>query len=315
MTQRLPAYADAHDLLARLRVEQGDFPGALESFRTAATLTPGCVLRLQHCGTLAFYMGADDESAQMLEKTVALGRKSRLFDALSLPLLALLKYQRGDARGVQYARDLLTELRARHPQSGRMERMDKVCAALAALLARRHDEALAVARELAAESLGPGFDLEAASLTVALWSRLPPEELPMKEWDQLLRDIGTRFCVSRTVSDVLVASAGGQRKADEIIRGCQQAITALAEEAMNHSLAGRPREAVSALLEQGQRTRNAKLIEMATMVARRHAKAIGDVEPLTARSRDLQERYCHPMTHIAGIRRSVRTPGAVVLRT
>ena len=315
MAQRLPGYADAHDLLARVLVEQGEFESALAEFRAAAALTPGCILRLQHCGTLAFYVGGRDESTAMLEKTIALGRNSRLFDALSLVLLALLKHDRGDARGVQYARDLLAGLRQKHPASLRLQRMDAVCAALGDLQARRIDEALVVARALAAEASGPAFDLEAATLTLSLWSRLPASEVPMKEWDQLLREIGIRYAVSRMVCDVLVASASGHRKAEEVLRACQHDVVTMAEQAMNHSLSGRPAEAVQTLLEQGQRTRNAKLIEMASMVARRHAKTIGDIEPFTQRSKQLHDEFCHPMTHIAGIRRTARTPGAVVLRT
>jgi CheY-like chemotaxis protein len=42
----LPDYADSHDLMGHVQMEQGDLQEALKTYQTAATLTPGCLLRL-----------------------------------------------------------------------------------------------------------------------------------------------------------------------------------------------------------------------------------------------------------------------------
>jgi hypothetical protein len=69
------------------------------------------------------------------------------------------------------------------------------------------------------------------------------------------------------------------------------------------------------LLEQGAVTRNAKLIDMAGAVARRHTLQAAQVDPVQERVKALQRSFCAPLTHIAGVRRSARMPGGVVLRT
>jgi hypothetical protein len=95
-----PDSADAHDLIGRILVEQCDFEGALREYRAAASLTPGCLLRGQHAGALAFYQGANSEALERLEHTLGLGVQSKLFDALSLVLIALLRFDAGDEAGV-----------------------------------------------------------------------------------------------------------------------------------------------------------------------------------------------------------------------
>ena len=68
------------------------------------------------------------------------------------------------------------------------------------------------------------------------------------------------------------------------------------------------------LLNRGAETGNAKLIEMAGLVARRHADRIDDAQTLIGSATAMAERYCAPATHIAGVRRSNRSAGGLVLR-
>ena len=89
----------------------------------------------------------------------------------------------------------------------------------------------------------------------------------------------------------------------------------VAETAMRHSLRGTAKVAVELLIQQGELTRSAKLIDMAAAVARRHAQHVPDVESVQRQVQELQDTYCAPLTHIAGMRRSARMPGGVVLRT
>jgi DNA-binding NarL/FixJ family response regulator len=315
LVQESPDYADAQDLLGRLLVEQGEFAPALDAFRLASSLTPGCLLRMQHRGTLAFYQGHKAEAAQHLDRTIALGRKSKLFDGLCLFLLGLLKFDQRDSRGMGGVIDQMVQMSDSFGSSVRLARMRQALSGLGAIQAHRPDDSLRIARKLAADVMTPDFDLEAAAVTIGLWARLPTGEVPLKEFDTLLRLASLRFCVSKASTEVLVASTDKIATAEETVRNSHADIMTVAEQALNKSMSGEAPAAVAILLEQGERTRNAKLIDMAGAVARRHAKTVPDVEAVQARVQSLQDAYCAPLTHLAGMRRSARMPGGVVLRT
>jgi CheY-like chemotaxis protein len=315
LVQESPGYADAHDLLGRLLVEQGEFGPALDAFRTAAALTPGCLLRMQHCGTVAFYEGQTAEALQQLERTIAVGRKSKLFDVICLALLGLLKFDLKDGRGLGAVMEQIAALDELPDGPVRVTRIRSVLEGLMALHARRVEDALVVARALAADVMAPAFDLEAAALTLSLWARLPTADLPPQEFEGLVRQISLRFCVSKACTEMLASSTKAQATAEELVRNCHTVISNVAEQAMNRSLAGQATVAVDMLLDQGENTRNAKLIDMAAAVARRQAKHVSNVDDVLVRVKSMQQSYCAPLTHIAGVRRSARAPGGVVLRT
>jgi len=310
-----PEHADAYDVLGRLQVDQGELAQALTTYRIASQLTPGCLLRLQHCGTLAFYQGEREEAIRMLERVISMGLKSKLFDALTLMLMCFLRFDSNDPKALVIAHDYIKRFVERHPESRRLKRMEVTANALRLLMARQPDEALALARSLAAGIEADNFDVEGSNLVLALWTRLPDTLVPAGELDLLSRTIAMRFCVSKAVTEVLVASAQRRDPLMSTIRHCQSEITTIAEEAMAHSVRGRPRSAVETLLKQGNDTRNAKLIEMAGLVARRHAETIENRDTLLAEAATLQQRFCQPVTHIAGVRRTGRSPGGLVLRT
>ncbi|OYU92429.1 MAG: response regulator, partial [Burkholderiales bacterium PBB5] len=76
-----PSLAEAYDVLGRVQVEQGELRQALRTCHTATEITPGCNLRLQHCGTLACYLGDRELALETLDRAVTIGTNSRLFDA------------------------------------------------------------------------------------------------------------------------------------------------------------------------------------------------------------------------------------------
>ena len=81
-------------------------------------------LRGQHAGALAFYQGANAEALERLEHTLGLGVRSKLFDALSLVLIALLRFDAGDQAGVLAMRRQLSLYRQRFPGSVRLQRLE-----------------------------------------------------------------------------------------------------------------------------------------------------------------------------------------------
>jgi tetratricopeptide (TPR) repeat protein len=307
-----PDTADAHDLSGRILVDQCDFEAALGEYRRAAELTPGCLLRAQHAGALAFYQGHRDEALQRLERAVALGAQSKLFDALSLLLVAVLRFDAGNPTGVTAMRDQLVHFRARFPDSVRLQRFEAAAQVLASLLGRDPSTALTGLRTLSAQAGDDNFDLEAANMILALWARVPEGLAPAEEQAGLVERVALRFCVSRSIGEVLVAAAQRKEAATGVIRRCQAQVSSLAEQAMDRALAGAPEAAARDLLAEGEKTLNAKLLEMAGRLARRHD--VADAQALAERAAAVVQRSCRSVNHIAGIQRSGRSPGGLQLR-
>ncbi len=308
----LPDYADSHDLMGHVQMEQGDLGEALKTYQTAATLTPGCLLRLQRCGTLGFYAGQRAESLKMLERAMSQGLRSKLFDMLSLVLVGLMRFDAKDFKGFKYTHDALIAALERAPGSIRLQRFDLVFRGLAFLLERRVGQALVVAREFTEHADAGNFDLEAASLLTALWIRLSSQEVELEEMMPILKGLGTRHCAAKASTEILVSMSEGHQGAAEQFRECHQQIFNVAETAMRHSLRGSAKIAVELLIQQGEKTRNAKLIDMAGLVLKRHAEKIEDADALAVRIEDLHGRYVKPMT---GGPAKARATGGVTLRT
>ncbi len=309
-----PTFADSYDVLGKVHIEQGNLAEALETYRAAAERTPGCVLRLQHAGTLSFYTGDAAAAKDLLERTWQLGHKSRLFDVLSMMLLALLRFDANDTKGLEGAHDVLVSFSDRYPQSVRLRRMAQLGDVLVRLNRGRLEEAVTLLRRETEDLQEPNFDMESATNAISVWSRLVRYGIGTNEIDTILGQLARRFAVSRSTCEVLVSAARMHPDAAEVIRNAYTQVMKLAEQAMNLSLQGQPKNAVEALLHHGGSSHNAKLIEMAGLVARRHQERIEGVQDLLETAETLSHRYCMPATHIAGVRRSSRSAGGLVLR-
>ncbi|KQW44701.1 MULTISPECIES: response regulator [unclassified Roseateles] len=311
LTGDLPDYADSHDLMGHVQMEQGDLAQALKTYQTAATLTPGCLLRLQRCGSLGFYAGQRAEALKMLERAMSQGLRSKLFDMLSLVLIGLMRFDAKDTKGFKYAHDSLTAAMERAPGSIRLQRFDLVFRGLAFLLERRVGQALVVAREFTQHADSGNFDLEAASLLTALWLRLCSQEVELEEMMPILRSLGVRHCATKASTEILVAMSETHLASADQFRDCHQQIFNVAETAMRHSLRGSAKVAVELLIQQGEVTRNAKLIDMAGLVLKRHADKIDSAETLADQIDALHSRYVKPMGSSPG---KPRAAGGVALR-
>lgn len=309
-----PKLADAHDLMGRVLVDQCDFDGALEHFRIATTLTPGCLLRAQHAGALAFYQGQGSEARHWLERTLSLGVQSKLFDALSLLLIAMLRFDDGDAGGVATMVDQLRLYRARYPDSVRLRRLQTAASVLATMAAGQAPASLDMLAELSAEVGDDDFDLEGANTLLALWSRMPALEQGTPEHESLVERIAMRFCVAKAMGEVLVAAARRAEPAVSVIRRCQAQVLELSEQAMGRAMAGDAQMAIEQLLDEGDKTLNAKLFELAKLLAHKHKSTLADHRGLVALAEQRLKRSCKATNHIAGIQRSGRSPHGMRLR-
>ncbi len=307
----LPDYADSHDLMGHVQMEQGELTEALKTYQTAATLTPGCLLRLQRCGALGFYAGERVEALRMLERAMSQGLRSKLFDMLSLVLIGVMRFDNKDLKGFKYAHDSLAAAMERAPGSIRLQRFNLVFQGLAFLLERRVGQAMVVAREFTSHAHEGNFDLEAASLLTALWIRLSSQEVELEEMMPTLYGLGMRHCATKASTAILVAMTETHPAAADQFRECHQQIFNVAETAMRHSLRGSAKVAVELLIQQGERTRNAKLIDMANLVLKRHAEKIDSAAELAEQIDALHARFVKPM---ASSTTKAHSAGGIALR-
>ncbi len=307
----LPDQADSYDLMGRVQMDQGEISAALATYRTAATLTPGCLSRQQHCGTLAFYAGERAEALKMLERSVAQGLKSKLFDFHSVALIALMRFDAKDSKGLKYAQDALMMGMDRAPKDRRLQRFDLLLQGLRLLLDRRLADALSLARRFAAMLPDEDFDLESASLLLALWVRMSRQDIELAEMDDMAQRLGLRFCSSKSATEVMASMSEGHEPTTQLLRDAHARVFAVSETAMRHAMRGDARLGVMLLLDQGAQTMNAKLIDMAALVLRRYRDRIDDPDVLEPRIQQLQDRYAR--TSSQGLK-AARAAGGMALR-
>jgi len=309
-----PGCADAHELQGRLLIEQSDHAGALAACQRAAELTPGCMLRVQHAGTLAYYQGQGVAAVQWLTRAVAMGTQSRLFDPQTFVLLALLKHDNADSSGVAAVREQLRRYSQRQAPGARLQRMEQATAVLDSLMGADLKPALAGLQALGDAAAQDDFDLEAANLLLALLHRVPDAHRAQVCLESIVERLALRFCTSKAVTEVLLAHAARAEPAAQIIRQCQARVGAIAEAAMDLSLQGQPGPAVLQLLQAGERTRNAKLLDMARGLAERQKAKLPDAAVLIERAAQRLREVSSGRQALVGGGASNRTPGGLTLR-
>ena len=286
-----PGFADAYDVMGRVQVDQGQFGEALNTYRTATQLTPGSITRLQRQGMLAFYLGENDEAKKALERATLMGISSKMFDFQSVVLLAVMRFTDRDSKGLQRCLDNMNHALEKAPKSVRLQRFASVITIFNLMLQRQVAQVVAEVRAMARDIKEANFDFEAASNMVAMLAYLTAAELQLDAAEGWIDTLALRFCTTRSLSELLARAAHVHEPFSTRIREQHNAVTALAEQAMSHSLAGEPRAAAKSLLSAGARTMNAKLIDMARMVLQRHADKIADAADLLGMADELKQRY------------------------
>lgn len=309
-----PSHADAYDVMGRVHVDQGSLSEALETYRMATQLTPGSIDRLQRQGMLAFYLGEHAEARKVLERAATIGAQSKMLDLQSMVLLAFARFRDKDNKGLQRCLDTVRRVQERNPESRRLARFAMLIDTLCLMQGRQVARVLDLLRTMARELNDPGFDIEAALNFLTLVAELAAAEIQLEEAERWVDTLAMRFCVSRSLSELLSRAASVFPPYAEQVRGAHHKITSLAEAAMNHSLNGEPRAAVKALLTHGGRTRNVKLIDMARLVLQRHAEKIGDAPDLQSLADELHGRFASSSTPTLSGAAGGRQSGGVALR-
>ena len=314
LTADEPAYADAYDVMGRVLLEQGELTRALTTYRHVSTLTPASITRLQRQGVLAFHSGQADEAQHCLERATRIGLNSKMFDCQSLVLLALLHFDRRDKKPFLRACDDLARAVQRQGENARLHRLHAIALTLRAVHERDAALAASVLVQLAGQRRDTGFDFEAAINLVGVLARLRHLGLELPDAQSWVADVARRFCVSKAATELLCMAAHADVALQQTVRGSHAQITTMAEKAMSHSVGGHPRATVAALLLKGGETLNAKLIELAELVRRRHADKLDDSASLALAIGALRRQYCPPGSRVALGTTTGRAAGSLTIR-
>lgn len=308
-------YADAYDVMGRAQFELGNFESALTTYQMATKLTPSSISRLLKHGMLAYYTGEKSEGVELLDRATRLGLDSKMFDAQALLLLAFARLDNNDQKGLARTVDQLTRLRDRSHAPARPHRLLAMAESLLALQHNNTARALDDVRRLANDALNPDFDFETACNLLALMSRLQMRSIPLNESESAVDTLALRFCTSKAMSELMACAASGGQGFAERVRNAHGQILKMTEQAMTLSIKGDPQGTVVKLLDDGERTLNAKLIESAHQVLQRYNVRIADHAALGERTSALRERYHTTVQHsrLGEHTGAVASPGGVSL--
>lgn len=311
-----PGFADACDVLGRLELEAGDLEAALSTFRAASNITPGCLVRLQQTGSVAFMCGSLDESLDLLERTVSFGVRSKLFDAWTLLLIALMRFDRREQRALQATTEQLARMAARQHTPERLRRLWLCAKTLQRLLAGDTANAVLLARDVCAEPLQTALEPGIAFAALALLSRIPDGVMGDDEAGELAEPLILRFSTSRAAVATMASYARKRPALVERVHQGQREVTRLAEVSMEHAVRGEPAKAVQHLVEAAERTINRRLVDLASQMLKRHSIALSDAAfDWADRIDEVALRCANAGQLLAGEMRSARTPGGMVIAT
>ena len=309
-----PNYTDAYDVMGRAQFEQGKFEAALNTYRMASTLTPSSITRLQNLGMMCYYSGDRKGAEQSLDRTTRLGLESKMFDCQTLVLLAFVRLESGDHKGLQRCRDDFARLIERNPNSQRHQRLASTVEALYLIDQRQFAQVVELVRAVCAQVKDPEFDYESASNLVSLLAQLADKAVQLDEVDAVIDTLGLRFAGTRALSELLAGAANIHPPYAQRIRTAHGQILKLAENAISLSMGGDPRAAVKTLIQHGNTTLSGKLIETAYLVLHRYAEKMTDAHDLAEQVHQLRSRYSTQITR-ATLGEQKRQAGGLTLRT
>jgi len=305
--------ADAHAVLGRVHLESGSLGQALEAYSNALELTPQCPLRSQITGSLSFYSDRPTEALALLDRSWTMSRGTHLLDVLSLVQSTYLRFEARQTAALRSSVEVLHQYSRDHPNSFRLRHFCMIGSVLLDLSYGRSRDAVERSQAVHRPVMEPGFDFEAGLNTLALLIRLLPFHLPEASLEAVTRSVARRFA-SKSAVPFLHAVVGKHAAASQWISEECDAISRLSEKGVDLSMNGRPMEAVEFLITNGDAIRNARLIELAGHLIRRHRSAHPELSAVAGRVGHLKRRYGSLAAPVAGLRRSIDSSGGLLLR-
>lgn len=306
-----PGFADTYDVLGHAQMAAGELEAALHTFHRAIEVTPNSVARLQKVGMLAFYLGHAEQARECLEKAARLGADTASFDCQGLVVQSFMAYDLRDETTLSRAESLLLGQRDSEAEVRRNRRMAGIVHVLGSMMRRQVADVVNTTKAMIPELQAADFDFEAAGNLLGLLARIRQGELELPDAEGWVQHAASRFCTSRATTDLLCLNVQNHPPYEEPIRRVYKSVTEAAEKALTHARQGAPGDAVLALIQQGRKIHNAKLIDLADMVLQRYATDIADGETL-ARAIDELRRDCCPAPP-ASVSAAVREGAALPL--
>ena len=293
-----PSFTDAYDVMGRAQLQAGQFEEALQTYKQAADATPASIARLQKVGMLAFYLGHNEEATRTLERATSLGVSSKMFDYQSLVMLAQIRFDEKDYKGVQRCQGNMAHACEKLPASTRLRRMHNLILVLGLMLQRQTSEVVRLVKNMVQEAREPDFDFEAAGNLLSLLLRLRTNELQLPEADDWVEKVAMRFCTSKASTDMLAMTVRQHEPYVQIVQQAYKTVLEMAEKALWHVRSGTPTAALKALIVHGSQTSNAKLLDLADMLLNRHRNDIDDAEGLGSMLQDMRSKFCRFSTQV-----------------
>jgi hypothetical protein len=249
-----------------------------------------------------------------LDKTVRMGLESKMFDAQSLVLLAFTRLELADRKGLQRCHDDFLRLMDKAPDNPRLERLAATVEALNLIQQHQFARAVEAVRSVSATIREPLFDFESASNLVALLSQLSNKAIQLDEVETVVATLAKRFCSSRSLTELLAASASTYPAYAATIRASQAVVLEYAETAMSLSMSGNPTAGIKNLIIHGRETLNARLIDNALQLLQKHGDKVKDAAELRTSLNELKAQ-CGPTVQRASLGEQKRQAGGLALRT
>lgn len=285
-----PNYADAYDVMGRAHFELGRFDQSLETYRMAATMTPGSITRLQNLAMMCYYAGDHAEAERLLDRTTRMGLESKMFDCQTLVLLAFTRLENTDRKGLLRCVDDFERLIEKNPDDPRQRRLAEIVKTLSLIQDSQFALSVDAVRAMGAGVKNMDFDFESANNLIALMSHLARMAIQLDDVEPVIDAIGLRFCNTRALTELLASSAQAHPPYAERIRACQVKVLEYAETAVSLSLAGNATAAVNNLIVYGTETLSARLIDNAMQMIYRHRSKIEEAGKLEAQVMELRIR-------------------------
>jgi len=283
-----PNYVDAYDIMGKAQFETGNIKAAVETYKMAHTLTPTSISRIQSLALMTYYSGDHNESEQLLDRAMRIGLGSKMFDPQNMVLIAFVKFKKNDVRSVDVCVNNFKYLIDKNPLSERLFRLNRIVQILQLIQYKKLSNAVQQMREVIKDVMLHEFDFESAANFVTLASFMASRSIKLDEVSQSIIHIGMRFCVNRTLTDLLVAGADVHMEYNDLIRDCHTKIFKYAGDAVSLAASGDKNGAIQSLLHHGKNNLNMRLIDNASKLLERHYQHVINADMITIELNELK---------------------------
>lgn len=309
-----PGYADAWDNMGRAQMELGQFEEALAAYKSATDLTPSSIARLQRHGMLSYYLGDKTEAIGLLERSARLGLGSKMFDAQTLVLLAMQRFEIDEPRLFKGFLQDLKRMFERNPESVRLRRMMTTLSVLNTYLDQGKEAGVEALMQLADAVLLPDFDFEAACNLLSISVLLQEVKVELPDLGGVVTKIGMRFGTSKAMTDLLVSAAKKLPAFAESLTASNTEVMRQLDVGLSYSRNGDPAKSVLALTTAGSSTLNAKMVETAWRVLKRYEASIPNAAEMAQTLEPLRQSLGTAYNKPVLGDRNMRQSGGVSLR-